>query len=212
MKIGVDIDDTMANFTEKLLDHYNIIFNENIKKSDIISWDVINNCNSQYKNLMMNITKTKNFYLDLELKLDVVEVLEYLIGLGHEIYIVGNPFHEFAIKDKYLWIKENLPFIKHENIIFTASKQLVNVDILIDDNPDNFNHNVNFNSDVNLVTIPILFDAPHNRQVEKYIRCCNWLDVRYLFKEFLNDKQNILKINNVIHENWTRNNEKIIDT
>ncbi len=53
-----------------------------------------------------------------------------------EVYIV-TVSHPNVMKSKSDFIQREYPFVSQDNIIFTHNKQLLNIDCLVDDNPDN---------------------------------------------------------------------------
>lgn len=83
----------------------------------------------------------------------------------YNIYILSaciNPFDldnsGIQFKNKYDFLRKNLPFINPRNFIFTSSKHMLKADIQIDD------YIVNFDSDVKL---KILFPAYHNKDLDE---------------------------------------------
>lgn len=83
----------------------------------------------------------------------------------YNIYILSaciNPFDldnsGIQFKNKYDFLRKNLPFINPRNFIFTSSKHMLKADIQIDD------YIVNFDSDVKL---KILFPAYHNKNIDE---------------------------------------------
>ena len=69
---------------------------------------------------------------------------------------------------KYEWLLENGFEIDHHNYIEIYRKDLLDVDIMVDDN---------FNNVSKAQGIGILFDAPWNRQYDWFPRANNWDDV-----------------------------------
>ena len=120
--------------------------------------------------------KTTDIYADSELIKDCYEVLEKLNN-KYDIYIVTSYIwdneYEFSannLKNKYNYLRKELPFISPEKYIFTTNKQLLRFDIAIDDRLVNLTG----------ATTKILFDAWHNKQdylSEDIIRVTSWKEV-----------------------------------
>lgn len=89
----------------------------------------------------------------------------------HDVFIV-TASKPSTHADKQAWLKEHLPMISDDNVIFCFRKEIVDVDVLIDDGPHNFKR---------AGVEPILFDGTWNRHVD-LPRVRNWVEVLDLFK------------------------------
>ena len=128
------------------------------------------------KSEFFNDLKTTDIYADSVLIKDCYEVLEKLNN-KYDIYIVTSYIwdneYEFSannLKNKYNYLRKELPFISPEKYIFTTNKQLLRFDIAIDDRLVNLTG----------ATTKILFDAWHNKQddlSEDIIRVTSWKEV-----------------------------------
>lgn len=177
MKIGIDIDDTIT-------DSYDLIV------------DTFADCNSIDKTIFYNnkmsykeIEKRFNNYLDfsimtfekimphVKLKDNVKETINTLHKLGYSIEIVSarnkteysNPYEL-----TYKYLKENGIYFDHIHTnVFDkgAFCQTHNIKILIDDSIENLNkakkHGIK----------PILFNNIFNEDCHDFIRLNNWLDL-----------------------------------
>lgn len=63
--------------------------------------------------------------------------LQAIMDLGHDVYILSSVGHAHGYSEKFHWLQEHFPNIKHRNMIFTRSKELVRGDVLIDDYHEN---------------------------------------------------------------------------
>ena len=104
----------------------------------------------------------KNLYNNAHILPNSIEVIEKL-NEYYNIYICSSCINPFDLdgsgklfKDKYDFLRKNLPFIKPDNYIFTGTKSLFNADIQIDDRLPNLKNNVR---------IKILFPSYHNKDI-----------------------------------------------
>lgn len=106
----------------------------------------------------------ENFYDYANLTKDVYQVIEKL-NKKYELYIASS--HIFGnnaelignlIKNKVIYLNNNLPFIKPEQYIFIHNKELLNCEIIIDDSLSNL---------LGKAELKILFPAHHNKDLKK---------------------------------------------
>lgn len=177
-RIGIDVDVTLAKLNQKWLSYYNAIFDDNLTVEDIKGWEITKYVKEEAKPFMLNILNIHKFYRDLEVMEDSQRVLKHLMNKGYELFIVTDPFTRMSYKSKEDWLTENFPFIPKRNIIFTGNKSSIGLDFLIDDGAHNLE---------TFQGLPILFDAPHNRDVAKFFRAKNWQDIEHIFDYKIDD-------------------------
>ena len=51
-----------------------------------------------------------------------IETIEKLVNDGNEVFIISSPMNEYSVFEKYLWVKENLPFFDIKNLILVGNK------------------------------------------------------------------------------------------
>lgn len=133
------------------------------------------------KEKFWNKVKDINFYENAKLIDNCYEVLKELSN-HYEIYIVTayiwNESLDLSgnnLKNKYYYLKENLPFIPIENYIFTTNKNIMNFDIKIDDRIPNLKN----------TNTKLLFNAWHNKNISKeelekenITRVNSWLEIK----------------------------------
>ena len=66
---------------------------------------------------------------------------------------------------KYAWLQRHLDFLPRDHYVFCGDKSIVQADFLIDDSARHFRR---------FVGQGILFDAPHNANVEGFVRLHDW--------------------------------------
>lgn len=138
---------------------------------DIKSWDIsqyTKRCSSEE---LFSILEQPDFWNTVYPIKDSYSYIKKLHDDGYEIYIVTATSHE-TLHSKMLRFFELYPFIHSNQIIVTQNKKIVDLDLLIDDDPTNLEDGF---------YTKILFDAPHNQRYnEKEIgayRCTRWKDV-----------------------------------
>lgn len=178
LRIGVDQDWVLAKLTEKWVNYYNTIFNDDLKIEDIKSWNISDFVKEEAKPYMLNILNIHKFYRDLIPTSDSQRVLEKLSNNGYEIFIVTDPFTRMSFKSKYDWLKENYPFIPAKNFIFTGNKSAIGLDILIDDGVHNCE---------SFQGIPLLYEAPYNETEKRFFKVKNWQNIEDIFEYRLHE-------------------------
>ena len=187
MKIGIDQDWVLAKLTKKWLEYYNAIFDDVLKAEDLKSWAIKEYVKPEAKEFILKILDIPGFYRDLEVTKDSQRVLRKLQEQGHELFIVTDPFTKMSMQSKHEWLQENFPFIKKENYVFTSRKDLLDLDVLIDDGVHNCE---------SFKGMPLLFDTPYNTEQEGFFKVKNWVHIEHVFdddlkkvKEFYKDKK-----------------------
>lgn len=124
----------------------------------------------QYRNLYANVPLLDGCYevlRKLNEKYDVYIVTAYIWGQD----IINA---EENLKNKFIYLKENLPFISSQKYIFTQDKKILDFDIKIDDRINNLEG----------AKIKLLFTAWHNKNISSkeleskgIIRVDSWYDI-----------------------------------
>ncbi len=77
------------------------------------------------------------------------------INEKYDLFIVSAAMQfPFSLIEKKLWISENFPFIRWEQIVFCGSKEIINADIMMDDHFKNLDY---------FIGETLLFTQPHNQ-------------------------------------------------
>lgn len=172
VRIAIDMDEVIADFTSKHLRLFNAKFNKNVQLSDVQGLKL----RELHPELAEDITaliQDPQFCRDLDPISDSQEVIKEL-SEQHEIFITTAAM-EFptSFTAKYEWLNEHFGFLNPMNYVFCGDKSIIHADYLIDDNARHFER---FKGQ------GILFTAPHNIHVDGYVRVRNWLDVRDYFR------------------------------
>jgi 5'-nucleotidase len=179
IKIGIDLDSVLNNLNEKWLEAYNKVYNDKLTINDIHSWDmtmyVKPECGKKiYGFLNESLLET------LTPLPDSIQVTKKL-SEKHDLYIV-TATHYKNVEVKVEWIKKYFPHINPSKIIICEDKNLINVDLLIDDAP----HNI-----LNFPKRTIVLDYAWNRSLpSNYPRAKNWNEIEQIINivEFENEE------------------------
>jgi 5'(3')-deoxyribonucleotidase len=170
IRIGVDLDNILNNLNSEWINTYNKLNNDSLTIEDIKSWDF----HKYTKNGKEIYTYLNN---DLFAKLrplpHSIEATKNIMN-HHELFVVTASYPN-TIETKMNWLHEYFPHIPYDNVIICQRKDLVDVDLLIDDSPINI---MNFPRDV------IVMDYAWNRDVNKGHRLKDWYEIeKYIIRE-----------------------------
>lgn len=173
MIIGIDIDGTINNLCEAVLNIYNQDSGDTLDVSQITEYYVENFVKESYKNDFYKYYVDKRVWKLVKIDETSKEIIEKLHKDGHEIYFVTSTEPENIYK-KSEWLKRNFPQIDiRKRLIRCYKKQLLSgLDILIDDYEKNLIYGR---------YKKILIDKPWNQHIfdEHYniFRVKNWKEV-----------------------------------
>lgn len=136
MRIGIDLDGVVANFTQGWMDFYNREFNAGLVAEDSKDWgDLVNlthfNDIEEFWKWSSDLNGHSVFW-HLEPFPGAVEAIQDMAADGHEIVIITTK-PGFAVDDTYEWIERNQ--IPSEEIHILEDKWLVDCDVYLDDGP-----------------------------------------------------------------------------
>ena len=179
MRIGVDLDGVVANFTKGWTTQYEKDFNKKIQPSDITEWGLSKPLTHFEEEIdFWNWAKDINgssIFRNLEVYEDSVETLIELSKLGHEIVILSSkPW--WSVHDTFLWLGERK--IPTREVHFLEDKWTINCDVYIDDAPHQLEMYV---EKVPTKTI-IRFVRVYNTPIEGTVDIHNWKDLTSLLQ------------------------------
>ena len=173
MIIGVDCDNVVCNTTESVLQQHYADTGEKLTLDDIKGYYIENYVGDDYKDDFHLIFYKKEMWKRVKVIPHCVEVIKRLHDRGDSIYFVTSTESQNITK-KARFLQRTFPFLDiRKCLITTHCKQMIGVDILIDD------------YDMNLINgsyFGILMDYPWNRNFddasdENIYRVNNWLEV-----------------------------------
>lgn len=172
MIIAVDVDDTICNLQETVINLFNKRYSSHYSMDDFTEYDVMNVLPTQDAIVMKDMYGESGLYDKVKPIPGAQETLEKLINLGHKVYLVTAAIPE-TYGEKVTFIKRFFPYIDESHIVCMKHKHLFKCDILIEDNlqallASPYHHR-------------ICFDRPWNRQISDWTydihRCKNWNEI-----------------------------------
>lgn len=194
LTIGIDIDNVVCNSTEQVLKYINERAGTNLELSDITNYFIEDFLPDEHRHLVSQAFHDKEMWRTVTLLPDVKECVERLQQLGNEIYFVTAT--TFAnINKKSSFLRKHFPQINiDDRLINIRNKQLLRLDILIDDYLENLLYDRTYYS--------VAFDYPWNqtdKPLPMFTRAKNWNEV----------VQKVLMIESLIKENEYVNKNKV---
>ena len=136
MRLGIDLDGVVANFTRGWMRFYNRDFGANLNEADSQHWDDIVTLThfesaDEFWQWSTDIDG-RSVFAYLEPFPGAIEALHDLRSDGHEILLVTDK-PDFAIDDTHDWISRHR--VPATEIHFVADKWLIDCEVYLDDGP-----------------------------------------------------------------------------
>jgi 5'(3')-deoxyribonucleotidase len=171
-RIGIDMDEVVADTLGELLQRYNRDFGTSYDKSELVGrrfWETVP---VEHKPRIIEYFEDGEIFADLPVFEDSPEVVRALQD-RYEVFITTAAMEvPSSFNAKFRWLKRHFPFIPASHIVFCGDKSVLAVDYLIDDNVRHFER---------LQGEGIVFTAPHNTHETRWRRVSNWAEVREMF-------------------------------
>ena len=187
MNIGIDLDNIVVNTTESLIIYLNErIPTLNLKMEDLKEYYVENNIPKEYALVVKEAFENKNLWKKVKVIPEARIYIEKLHNDGHNLYFVTSSLPENLYK-KINHLSRGLTFLPknyiHQHTINIHKKQLLNLDVHIDDCLDNLTGKRTYES--------ICLNYPWNdKELSEHIwRANSWKEI-YDIVNKLNDYKN----------------------
>lgn len=151
--ILVDMDNVLENLDAVWVDELNKRHGLSMTPDDITEWDMAKFYPTLSRTQVFAPLHDESVWKRVEPLPGAQEAVKAMKEDGHDVVVV-TASHPDTVKWKYDWLAKYFSAIPYRDIVFTARKQLVRGDFLVDDAP----HNLFGGS-----YIPIMFAAAHNR-------------------------------------------------
>ena len=172
MIICVDVDDTICNLQEVVVNLFNERYGSNYKLNDFTEFDIMNVFPTQDAIVMRDIYGESGLYDRVKPMPGAKEVLEKLINLGHQVYLVTAAIPK-TYGEKVAFIKRFFPYIDESHIICMKHKWLLKCDLMIEDNLQTLLEKPHYHR--------VLFNRPWNQYDKDWVygvhRCNNWNEI-----------------------------------
>ncbi len=181
MRIGVDLDGVVANFTKGWTKYYEEEFGKKILEDDIQSWGLSEPLTHFKEDLdfwkWAKDINGSSIFRNLEVYENSVETLNELSKSGHDIVIISSkPW--WSIHDTLMWLGENK--IPTKEIHFIEDKWTIDCEVYIDDAPyqlENYKENT---VDKKIIR----FVRSYNKPLDGVFDIYNWKELIPLLNSF----------------------------
>lgn len=173
--IGVDLDDVLWDLLSAWLKRYNVIVDGDVKPSDVKSWNIEQYIVPNTREMLFYILEQNDFWETVQPMHGAREALYRLMRDGYNVYIVTASNYK-TLPSKLNHFLDLYPFVHKDQVVVTKEKQLLDLDVMIDDNPENLCH-ASYDK--------LLFDRPSNQWVRKddIHRVYTWAEIYQFIKD-----------------------------
>lgn len=178
MRLIIDQDEVLAEWTKKVLSYYNYDYSANVKREDITDFDISKVVGPRYHAFVKTCFSDPYLYKDLDVVPGSQEGMKSLIDAGHDVIIAtATPYEATnAFSAKVYWLEKHFPFFDLKSFVSIKRKYLLRGDVLFDDGAHNIEDWNNFTDSVSVV-----YDAPWNQKAVATHRVKNWDEfVKYI--------------------------------
>ena len=172
MVIAIDIDDTLCNLQDVVINLFNERFGAHYKLSDFIEYDVMNVLPNQDGIVMRDMYGEQGLYSKVRPIAGSQDALQKLINEGHQVYLVTAAIPK-TYAEKIEFIRRYFPFIDESHICCIQHKWMFKCDIMIEDNLQTLLAKPYYHR--------VLFDRPWNQCNKDYVydihRVKNWNEI-----------------------------------
>lgn len=172
MIIAVDVDDTICNLQEVVVDLFNKRFGSHYTLENFTEYDIMNVLPTQDAIVMKDIYGESGLYNKVKPMPGAQDTLEKLINLGHQVYLVTAAIPK-TYGEKVTFIKRFFPYIDDSHIVAMKHKHMFRADIMIEDNLQALLAGQHYHR--------ILVNRPWNQSSKDWVyginRCNNWSEI-----------------------------------
>ena len=172
MTIVCDLDNTINNLHEAVVNLFNERHKTNYTINDFHDYSIENNIPIKDATAMKKMYNEDNIYSYVVPIPGASDAIQKLIHMGHKVYIVSDCTNS-DYNEKQEWLNHFFPFIDNDHIVSMKHKHLLRSDIMIEDNLLNLLSGAHYHR--------VCIDSPWNRDVHDYVydihRCQNWRQV-----------------------------------
>lgn len=159
MVVVFDMDDVLVNLNEAWISNLNSTYNLKVKHEDICEWDMKVAFPTLTEEQLYGCLHDKEFWKSvkpLPFAEELLKKCEQYSNIDYYIVTAALP-KNFYLKYENCF-KVHFPFISSKRLICCNNKKLIDCNIIVDDNPDNFKYN-----DLLQSPLRLLMDKPWNK-------------------------------------------------
>lgn len=182
--IGLDMDNTMFDFTSQFVKFYNLMHPDNIITCNAVNadWDFGKFC----KYDIQEIFRLPGFYSTMEAYEGMEEVYMKLCEEYFTYIVTTTPPEQ--IYERIISLKFLNPKFEQNTFFLASQKDMIKVDVIVDDAPHNFK-NITERDDGQIM---IIYDHLYNRHLDTKYRAYLPEDILYFAKNYLIRKNDII--------------------
>jgi len=188
-----DMDDVLAKFDIGFLEHYNAMYDDNLKPDDMYDWDMTKYVKPECGSKIYDLLRIPGLFRYLKPAPHSQEVIQRLSDDDYLILIVsdspaGHAYCQYMkdplnisnpADDKRMWLKEHFPMIPQNHIWLGGTKHFIKGDVLVDDKP------ATYEKYESLGLGAILIDRPYNQHIDTSYRAKNLLEAEEMIHEII---------------------------
>lgn len=198
--IVVDADDVLENFLKVWVNCLNERHGLHYTVEHMREWHMPSNIKELTEEQIYEPLYDDALWEMLEPIKDSVYYLDQLQADGHNVYICTKHTIFETLKTKLFRLQELFPFIDATQYIIAADKSIIKADIMIDDGVHNL-------ASIDHPCIKLLFDRPHNRNVEceytDMVRVESWESI-YAIISMLSNNSVMTNFNDLMEEKFIK--------
>jgi 5'-nucleotidase len=164
--VGVDVDEVCAHTLEVWLRRYNRAYADSLVIADITDWDLRKFVRPECGAKIFDILTEKDFYEEVAPMEGFAEGVKSLRDANATVVYVSSCVPR-TLDQKMEWLSIHDPNMKWQDVILCYHKNLLRLDVLIDDAPKNLN-------DAPRGTSTVRFRMPYNTGVAATEHVSNW--------------------------------------
>lgn len=141
IRIGIDVDNVMADFSTEFVKRFNKNTGKDLKIEDLLLWNFKDALNEIYKgeidgNVANEILFSKDFVSSLELRKGVEDIFNKICNNDEIQVVVITALFDELIPVRNEWFKKHFNGLDFE-LHYESNKDKINIDYLIDDGVHN---------------------------------------------------------------------------
>ena len=186
MRLGFDLDGVIVDSPQQVVKYINDKLGLGLTMNDFKTYSMEDALPEQYKWIVEMAFRDSAMWKKVTLIIGVYPMIKKLYEEGHDIYFVTSSLPQ-NLKKKINHLARNLDFFPKDYVwrhtINTQNKQLINLDILVDDGLFNLIGERSYYS--------LCMDMPYNQteeEIKRFTRVHNWAEI-YSTIQYLCHKQ-----------------------